>query len=125
VADAIRAAGYRVEVMDDYFPPEAEDSVWLPEVGRRGWIVLSKDASLRHNHLEVLALLRANAHAFLLASGNLTGAEMAAAFVGAIGQIARIVAKLKPPVIATVSKHGRVRVRFTYASLSGEIRGTD
>ena len=102
VASALRAVGARVEIMDDHFPPNVEDAVWLAEVGRRGWIVLSKDAAIRHNHIEVLALLRANAHAFLLTAANCTGQEMAAAFVEALSQIENIVRKRQPPLIATV-----------------------
>ncbi|RIK78898.1 MAG: hypothetical protein DCC68_14150 [Planctomycetota bacterium] len=80
---------------------------------------MSKDAAIRHNHIEVLALLRANAHAFLLTAASCTGQEMAAALVQALPQIANIVQKRQPPLIATVSKQGRVRIRLTYADLGG------
>jgi hypothetical protein len=115
VPGALRDAGANVEVMDDHFSSDVEDRIWLPEVGRRGWIVLSKDASIRYNHIEVLALLRANTHAFLLTSAQCTGDQMAAAFVAALGQMFRIVGKFQPPVIASISKSGNVRIRFTYA----------
>jgi len=43
VAGALRTAGAKVEVHDDHFPQTTPDVEWLAEVGRRGWVVLSKD----------------------------------------------------------------------------------
>jgi hypothetical protein len=34
---AITDAGIRCEKHLDHFPPGTEDTVWLPEIGKRGW----------------------------------------------------------------------------------------
>jgi len=47
VADALRQAGAEVQLHDDYFSQDARDEEWLQEVGRRGWIVLTKDDRIR------------------------------------------------------------------------------
>jgi len=47
VAEALRNAGARIEIHDDHFGPETTDEDWLREAGRRGWIVLTKDARIR------------------------------------------------------------------------------
>jgi hypothetical protein len=73
VSQALRALGADVKVHDDHFPLHARDSDWLPEVGRRGWVVLMKDKRIRRNQLERDALLAAGVRAFVLTSGNLTG----------------------------------------------------
>lgn len=82
--------------------------------------MLSKDDQLRHNYLEIAALLRSGTYAFLLTSGNLTGVEMARAFVEASPQIRGIASSLQPPLVATVSKCGKVRVAYTHDTLLGQ-----
>lgn len=47
IAEALRRAGSEVEIHDRHFPQDAKDTEWLPEVGRRGWVVLTKDARSR------------------------------------------------------------------------------
>jgi hypothetical protein len=48
----LRAAGARVEVHIDHFPQDAADADWIPEVGRRGWVLITKDENIRRNPLE-------------------------------------------------------------------------
>src|SRR5688500_4091052 len=108
VPDALRQAGARVELKEAHFDKDTQDAVWLAEVGQRGWIVLSKDKSLRHNYIELVALLKSNTHAFILTSGSFTGEEMAQAFVAALPEMQGIVSSHSPPLVATVSKSGRV-----------------
>lgn len=117
VPNALRACGVNVELKTDHFPQDTADIDWLPEVGRKGWVILSKDKNLRHNHIELVALLRSGAASFILTSGNFTGEEMAEAFVQALPQIRRILNKLQPPFVATVSKLGGVRVLYTFEGL--------
>lgn len=121
VATALRAAGATVEIMADHFPQDTADAVWLEEVGKRGWIVLSKDKNLTHNHIEIVALLKSNTHSFVLTSGSITGAEMANAFVMALPQILGIAETSPPPLVATVSRGGSVRVTHTYSELQSSL----
>lgn len=46
VAEALRSAGATVEVHLDHFPGDAPDMQWIPEVGRRGWVLITKDQKL-------------------------------------------------------------------------------
>lgn len=79
IAEALRRAGCAVEIHDQHFPQAAKDTEWLPEVGRRGWVVLTKDHHIRTRQNELVALLSAGVAAFVLTSGDLTGPEMAQA----------------------------------------------
>lgn len=121
VANALRAMGVTVELMADHFPQDTADAVWLEEVGNRGWVVLTKDKNITHNHIEIVALLKSNTHSFVLTSGSITGAEMAHAFVVALPQIRGIVETTKAPLVATVSRGGNVRVTHTYAELQSSL----
>jgi hypothetical protein len=103
--------------MDDHFPTKTEDTQWVPDVGRRGWIILSKDRHLRSNPLEQMALLKSNTHAFLLTAADLTGPEMANAFVAALPDMVRMIEKFPPPFVATVTPAGVVKVFYTHDQL--------
>jgi hypothetical protein len=61
VADALRAQGASIEIKTDHFEPDTPDVDWLPVVGSRGWVILSKDKHLRHNLLELVRLLKSGA----------------------------------------------------------------
>ena len=117
VPDALRASGVSVEVKTDHFAPDTRDIDWLPVVGERGWVILSKDKQLHHNYLEIVHLLRSGTASFILTSGNYSGQEMADAFVRALPDIMRMLAKFSPPFVATVSKRGTVRIRYTFDGL--------
>lgn len=84
VAEALCRAGAVVEIHNDHFLPDANDEEWLPEVGKRGWIVLTKEDRIRYRTPERTALMKAWVAMFALASGNLRGEEMAQAFVKAL-----------------------------------------
>ena len=43
VAEALRAAGARVEVHLDHFPGDKPDTEWIPVVGQNGWVLITKD----------------------------------------------------------------------------------
>ena len=108
IAAALRQAGVEVQVHDDHFPPDARDEDWLREVGRRGWIVLTKDHRIRYRELEVAAILKARVCAFVLTGGNLQGKEMGQIFVKALPAIKRFIARNSPPFIAKVTRAGSV-----------------
>lgn len=104
VADALREAGARVEVHHDHFEDTAPDVDWLHEVGRRGWVVLTKDMAIRRRLMEREAIIGANVRAFFLTSGELRGEEMAAIFAKHLRRITSLVASHKPPFIAYVTR---------------------
>ncbi|MGH7844205.1 MAG: hypothetical protein ACREQW_03410 [Candidatus Binatia bacterium] len=108
IAQALREAGETVEIHDDHFALDAKDEVWLVEVGRRGWIVLTKDDRIRYRVAEQTALAAARVKAFVLTSTQLQGREMAAAFVRALPRMKRLIARHAPPFIARVSRDGKV-----------------
>ena len=107
----------RVELHDDHFDQDTDDATWVAEVGRQGWIILTKDKHIRSNQQEVESLISAGVPCFNLTGGNLTGEKMAAAFVAALDTMRRMVSKLSPPFVATVSGSGNVRLLLRYTDL--------
>ena len=110
VAVALRSAGATVEVHDDHFSPDATDEHWLTEVGRRKWIVLTKDNRLRYHRRDKTALLRHGVRAFILTARDLKGEEMASAFTSALPKIEKFLGRTqKAASIVAVSRDGTLR----------------
>jgi predicted nuclease of predicted toxin-antitoxin system len=106
IADMLRQAGERVEIHDAHFSPGTPDEVWLKEVGRRGWVVLTKDANIRYHPLEKQAIQTSNVIAVILTKGNLKAEDMGMIFVKALPRIKRLVQKTKFPFIARLTPAG-------------------
>jgi predicted nuclease of predicted toxin-antitoxin system len=121
VAEALRQAGAQVEIHEDHFLPNAPDTEWQPEVSRRGWVVLTKDDRIGRNILEQVAIASSGAKVFVLAVGNLTGEEMAAAFAEALTKMERFALSNQPPFIARVYRQGTVRIWQNHTKL-GKMR---
>jgi predicted nuclease of predicted toxin-antitoxin system len=106
VAGALRVAGADVRVHDDHFAQAALDAEWIPEVSAKGWVILTKDKNIRRMAGEREAVLLSSARVITLSSGNMPGAEMAALFVGHLGEIERLAASHPPPFVAVLSPVG-------------------
>lgn len=61
--EALNAKGAYVELHCDHFEPDADDTVWLPKVCQRGWVIISHD---QFNELEKQAIRNAGGRAFLI-----------------------------------------------------------
>jgi predicted nuclease of predicted toxin-antitoxin system len=112
VAKALREAGERVVAHAEEFADDAADVEWLSVVGKKQWIVLTKDARIRTNALEREALLAAGVAAFMLGRGDISGAQMAAAFVTSLSAMKRALRRWKAPMIGTVSTQGAVSMLY-------------
>lgn len=102
--------GLHIEIHDDHFARDEDDSVWLSAVGLRGWVILTKDQRLRYRPLEIAALRASRARVFVLTAGNLRGSEIAAVMVRALPRILRILKSNPGPFVARVSSSGHVTV---------------
>ncbi len=110
VVEALRAAKQTVYAHDDHFPQNTPDAEWLVEVGRLGWVVLTKDKNIRSNHLEQAALVQANVACFMLSRADLTAPVVGKIFVDSLPQIQRVLRRFEVPVAATLSTSGGIRV---------------
>jgi hypothetical protein len=112
ILDALVQYGIRHERHGSHFPPGTEDVSWLPFVGKHGWLLVTKDKRIRFNELEKSAIQRYRVREFYFASGNYSGAEMATMLVTALREMARFCRRYDPPFIASISKSGKVSLRF-------------
>ena len=63
---------------------------WLPAIGERRRVLLTKDKNIRKNQLEVDAILNAGVRAFVLTAANLHRDDMARLVCRAMPKIYRI-----------------------------------
>ncbi len=110
VVETLRAAGHEVHAHDDHFAQNTPDTEWLIEVGRRGWVVLTKDKNIRSNQLELRALLQAKVACVMLGRGNLTAEAMGKLFSDNLRRIERALRRFQVPLVATLSTGGSLRI---------------
>lgn len=98
--DALRAAGATVHTMAGTYGERTgqglQDEDWLRDAGRRGWVVLMKDARVRYRPAELEALSTHAVRAFCLTNANLRGAEQAERLVANLAEITRLAAQPGP-----------------------------
>lgn len=110
VVESLRAAGQVVHAHDDHFAQNTPDTTWLMEVGRRGWVVLTKDKNIRSNRLELHAVLQASVACIMLGRGDLTAAAMGKLFGDNVRRIERVLRRFEVPLVASLSSGGNLRV---------------
>lgn len=106
VADALRSAGAVVEVHLDHFPGDAPDTEWIPEVGRRGWVLITKDQNIRRNPLERAAYQAARLRGFVVTGKDMNAIELGTLLVGCLPGMVRRSAGRSGPFVFTISRYG-------------------
>jgi predicted nuclease of predicted toxin-antitoxin system len=108
VGAALRKAGVEVRLSEGLIARGTADEDWLARIGKKRWIVLTKDKNIRLRKHEHRALVRAGVKAFVLTSGNLTGAEMAEVFVANLARMQELARTTDHAFLAKVTKGGVV-----------------
>jgi hypothetical protein len=100
----LRQAGITIHQHRDHFPENAPDTVWLPEVAARGWIILSRDRNIRRNPLERDAVMESSAAFFALSGGHAPTAQLARNFVNTLARVESFIRRHPRPFIARISR---------------------
>jgi len=106
VAEALRAAGASVEVHIDHFDQAAPDIEWIPEVGRRDWVLITKDENIRRNPLERAAYEDARVRGFVVTGKDMSGRDLANLLTRCLPGMARRAAGRPGPFLFTISRGG-------------------
>lgn len=101
---ALRAAGIRFERHRDHFADDTPDPDWLRAVGRRGWVVITRDQNIRRKADELKALREAKVVLFALTSGNLSAQETTDILIAAWPKICRRVAATRGPAVFSITR---------------------
>ncbi len=94
-------AGLRVERHADHFPPDCPDTVWLEEIGQRGWVAVTHDGRIRYKPNELAAVVQHRV-ALLVMIGHAPYPLLAHAFAATQKRIFDFLDQHQPPFIAKV-----------------------
>jgi hypothetical protein len=97
IAERLRQSDVQVAIHDDHFRQNALDEEWLSEVGKRGWIVLTKDDRIRYRPAALESYRRNKVRVFIFGSGEMKAREMADAFIRALPKIFRLIRNKPAP----------------------------
>ncbi|WP_298628731.1 hypothetical protein [uncultured Thermus sp.] len=100
----LRQLGLTVELHDDHFSQEERDEIWIPQVSRKQWIILTLDERIRFNKTEKEVLLAYRARVILLPNPKqqMPGwlVQVAQEFANAQARITRFINRTPPPFVA-------------------------
>jgi hypothetical protein len=102
----LRAAGAEVEVHLDHFPGDMPDVEWIPEVARRGWVLITKDQNIRRNPLEREAYRAAQLRGFVATGRDMNAKELGELLVRCLPGMARRTAGRRGPSLFAISRGG-------------------
>lgn len=80
--------------------------MWLDAVGKKGWVVFSKDEAIRHRQNERDALIKAKVRAFFLTGGSATAEDNADIILRAMNRIEKLLTGKRKAIIAVVRSNG-------------------
>ena len=111
VSEMLRRTGHVAHVQGPAtFGTGTPDIVWLPQVGARGWVLITKDKSIRKREIELRALRESGVRAFRLTAGGLKGEEQARVFEEALPAMLRLLRRYATGFVARVTAQSSVEI---------------
>jgi len=110
LAKIVAILGVDAVHLQDEFPPNTLDITWIPEIGRRGWVVITADRGISKKPAERKALEEANVISVFMAKGFTTKPifELVSLFVKWWPDIDRSVQRVKPGTSLQVNPNGKI-----------------
>ena len=108
LADALHQRGRLVHMHNQVFPDRTPDRVWIPDVAKRGWIIVTRDKRLQTRHIEWMAFLRAKARVLWFKGDRASNLAITEGFLLALPKIDRLASHLAAPYIIKVTPAGYV-----------------
>lgn len=97
--------------LDDEFPPTTTDAVWLAEVGRREWMVVTRDKKIRTRPAERAAIVAASVGCFVLdQKKDPTRWEYLKLLAGRLDDMEILFKNTPTPFLYAVSASGQLRL---------------
>lgn len=72
----MKAFGENVVHLQDIFEPDAKDAAWLPVIGEKGYILVTRDEEIRREPSELAALQRHGVGVFFLGGKGLNRCKL-------------------------------------------------
>lgn len=108
LGEALTTAGIKFIPHHDRFKPDCPDEDWLPEAGKFGWIVVTRDQNIRRKPNELHAFKISRVKAIVLTSGQASAADTANLLVKHYPKLMRKLQNIAPPAMFTVTLAGTI-----------------
>lgn len=108
LGDALTEIGAPFIALNQHFPQNTPDDVWLKEAGKRHWVVLTRDKNIRRRPNELQAFRDSGVIAFVLTAGDASAADTAALVSGLYPRLIRKAQATKPPAMFSVTLAGTI-----------------
>ncbi len=112
IQEVFEKHGIKYERILAHFARGTEDTIWLPWVSQENYVLIGKDQHLRYNELEKFALLQHKVRVFQFSNSQLNKEDMARAIEISLPAILGLLSRLDAPFVATMTKAGKVHVRW-------------
>ncbi len=110
VANRLKEMRGDVLWLEDRFPHDAPDEVWLEEAGRQGWLVITHDAKIRTRPGERRAIMEHGAGCFILTyKQDLTRTDIFDLVFSLLEEMEVLFSRTRRPFIYSVNKSGQFR----------------
>ena len=106
---ALREAGFRAIAHDEQFRQDAKDQEWLQWAGHHGLIVITQDKQIRRRPAELAVFKASGVLAFIVAAGDVRGAEAVMLVLSRAGRMLEIAAAEPRPAAYSIHRDGRLR----------------
>ncbi|NOT20305.1 MAG: hypothetical protein HOP24_08560 [Sideroxydans sp.] len=108
LGDALTAANIAFTPHHEHFEPNSPDEEWLPAVGKKGWLVLTRDKNIRRKPNELRAFKENRVVAIVLTSGQASASDTAELVVRLYPKLLRKIQNAKPPAMFAVTLAGTI-----------------
>lgn len=110
LAAALRGMGFKVHLLTDHYAKGTDDPTWLREVGRRGWLVITRDREIRENEFELLAVQQAKVRLFVLRMKGCGVDAWAVALKKAQRRVVKILETTRAPFVVHITASGQTNL---------------
>ena len=123
-ANVLREAGVSLELCKEHGFSGADDTLWIPEVAKRGWVALTGDIKTRFRPHEKEVIIVSRARMIHVRKGkNATHEMLAINFVNSLAKVERFLERNEAPCLATLTRPSKVEDYL--AGKSGNINPQD
>jgi hypothetical protein len=105
IALRLQSEGYDARPFDEF--AGRRDVDFLPIIGERQWVLVTKDKNLRRNQLEVHAILNADVRAFVITATGLNHEQISDLVLRAVPKILRI-CRQRGPFVFNITATGKM-----------------
>ncbi len=117
----LREVDVAIEPHNLHFAKTLDDHIWIPEVARRGWAIISGDKRIESG-INRVAVVESAAKVFILSETNSRPIFWGAAFITGLNAILRCVQNNNGPFFADISRDSAHHVGYPrFAAHGGPI----